>query len=69
MSAAEIKKTKAGLIDWINHLADDDMLMALDALRNRSTGDWWDELLDTEKAQIDEGLADADAGRVMHELL
>jgi hypothetical protein len=65
MSTAEIKRTKASLIEWINQLTDYDMLFALETLRNKSNNDWWNELSDTQKAHINEGLEDIKAGRVM----
>lgn len=66
MSTAEIKKTKAGLIEWINELTDANVLMAIENLRQTSKGDdWWDDLSDAYKNQINKGIADADAGRVV----
>jgi len=65
MSTAEIKRTKASLIEWINQLTDSDTLFALETLRNKSDGDWWHELSDAQKEHINEGLEDIKAGRVM----
>jgi len=65
MSTAEIKRTKASLIEWINQLTDSDTLFALETLRNKSDSDWWNELSDAQKAHINEGLEDIKAGRVM----
>jgi hypothetical protein len=65
MSVAEIKKTKSNLIAWIEGLSDTKILTALDGLRV-STGnkDWWDDLNENQKQHINEGLLDAENGRV-----
>jgi len=65
MSTAEIKQTKASLIEWINQITDSKTLTAIEALRKKSNNDWWDELSDTQKEHINEGLEDIKAGRVM----
>jgi hypothetical protein len=66
MSTAEIEKTKSNLIAWIDQLSDSKILTFLDGLRNiKSEPDWWDDLSDAQKHEINEGIADADAGRVI----
>ena len=66
MSTSEIKETKSNLIAWINQLSDSKMLTFLDGLRNtKSEHDWWDDLSDSQKQEINEGIADAEAGRVI----
>ncbi len=65
MSTAEIKQTKAVLIEWINQLNDSNMLATLEDLRQSSDENWWDGLSDVYKEQISKGIADADAGRVV----
>ncbi len=66
MSVAEIKKTKSDLITWIEQLSDINMLTLLDGLRNsKSENDWWDELTENQKHHINEGLTDAENGRVV----
>ena len=66
MSVAEIRKTKLDLIAWIEQLSDVNMLTVLDGLRNsKSDKDWWDELSENQKQHINEGLADAENGRVV----
>lgn len=65
MSVAEIKKTKSNLIAWIEELSDTNMLTALDGLRTAvDNKDWWDDLTENQKQHIDEGLSDAENGRV-----
>ena len=65
MSTAEIKQTKASLVEWINQLTDPNTLVAIESLRKKSNSDWWNELSDAQKAHINEGLEDIKAGRVM----
>jgi hypothetical protein len=65
MSVAEINKTKLNLIAWIEGLSDVNMLIVLDSLRNSlESKDWWDELSESQKRHINEGLSDAENGRV-----
>jgi hypothetical protein len=66
MSIAEIKQTKSNLIAWIEQLSDTNMLAFLESLKNSKTsGDWWDDLSEGQKAQINEGIEDTKAGRIM----
>lgn len=66
MSVAEIKKTKSNLIEWIEQLSDTNMLFLLEGLRNSKTdNDWWNDLSDSQKQHINEGLADAENGRTV----
>ena len=65
MSTAEMTRTKAGLKEWIDQLTDDNMLHALENLKQTSEVDWWDEISDVYKEQINKGIADAAAGRVV----
>lgn len=66
MSVAEIKKTKLDLIAWIEQLSDINMLNVLDGLRNsKSDKDWWDGLNENQQQHINEGLSDAENGRVV----
>ncbi|MBC7399755.1 MAG: hypothetical protein H7289_07395 [Mucilaginibacter sp.] len=66
MSIAEIEQTKSNLIAWIEQLSDTNMLFILESLKNSKTsGDWWDDLSEAQKAHINEGIADVRAGRVV----
>ena len=65
MSVTEIKKTKLNLISWIEGLSDTKMLTALDGLRSSiNNKDWWDDLSESQKQHINEGLSDVENGRV-----
>jgi len=66
MSVAEIKKTKSDLIAWIEGLSDVNLLTVLNGLKDsQAKKDWWDDLSESQKRHINEGLADAKNGRVM----
>ncbi len=66
MSAAELNSAKLNLIAWINQLSDVDVISFLDGLRkSRAKEDWWDELSDSQKKQVLQGLKDADAGKMV----
>jgi len=54
------------MIAWIEQLSDSNMLMVLDGLRNaRSDKDWWSDLSESQKQHIQEGIDDAENGRVV----
>ena len=57
---------KLELIEWLAHLDDDDTIIYLKIVKDSSeTGsDWWQDLTDEQKAGIERGLEDIDAGRV-----
>lgn len=66
MSVAEIKQTKMNLIAWIEQLSDVNMLSVLENLKNSKTnGDWWDELSESQKKSLNQGLKDIEAGRTV----
>ena len=66
MSTAELNTIKLNLIDWINHLSDNDLIVFLDGLRiSNVKTDWWDNLSASQKEEIQAGLKDAESGYVM----
>ncbi|WP_121811539.1 hypothetical protein [Mucilaginibacter kameinonensis] len=66
MSVAELNKTKSNLIAWIEQLSDSNMLTFLEGIRSsKSDKDWWEQLTDAQKQNINEGVNDAENGRVM----
>jgi len=66
MSTAELNTIKLNLIDWINHLSDNDLIVFLDGLRiSNAKSDWWDNLSASQKKEIQAGLKDAMSGYVM----
>lgn len=66
MSVAEIKQTKLDLIAWIEQLSDTNTLAFLEGLKeSKSSNDWWDDLSESQKENINEGLKDAQEGRTV----
>jgi predicted transcriptional regulator len=66
MSIAEIKQAKLGLIAWIEQLSDAGMITFLESLKDSKTeNDWWDTLTTDQIRHINEGIADADNGRMI----
>ena len=66
MSTAELNGIKLDLIDWINNILDADLIIYLDGLRvSTNKKDWWKDLSDSDKRQIEAGIKDADEGKVM----
>ena len=66
----DIAAEKLKLIEWIKHIQDESLLDHLIFIKNEFTRDkdWWDELSDREKQDIEEGLKDIEAGRtIAHE--
>lgn len=63
MSTAEIAKTKSELIHWIEKLSDIDVLHTLESLKlSEEKKDWWDDLPESHRAQIEIGLKQAENG-------
>lgn len=62
MNAAELRSNLHNLIDTINDSKTLKAVYALIAKRTKQEADWWDELPDEVKADIEEGLKELDAG-------
>ena len=61
-----LESEKLKLIEWITNLNDDSTIEKIKMLKeNHNQKDWWDEISDDEKAAIEDGLKDIDAGRVV----
>ena len=59
----DMQAEKLGLIQWLAQLTDEGMIAKLKALRSEQE-DWWDQITAEEKAEIEEGLLQADRGEV-----
>ena len=59
----DIQSEKLGLIQWLVQLTDESMIARIRALQNEKM-DWWNCISDDEKAEIEEGLLQADQGEV-----
>ncbi len=62
-----IKAIKLELIEWLSNLQDSETIEYLKFVKDSDSkeNDWWHDLSNEDKAGIERGLADADAGRVV----
>lgn len=60
----EIQNQKIELIQWLSTLDDVSIIKKIADLRKKESKDWWDSISGEEKASIEKGIADANAGRL-----
>ena len=60
----DIQSKKLELIQWLATVDDPDILKEFIALKQTKESDWWDEISPEERAEIEEGLDQADKGEV-----
>lgn len=68
MNMSELKSTKKELVGWIESLKDDTILGLLKSVKLSSegkSGDWWDELTESDKVNILSGIRDFEQGLTM----
>ncbi|MCC8425333.1 hypothetical protein [Mucilaginibacter sp. UR6-11] len=61
----DIQAEKLDLIRWLTQVTEPSTIKRFMALKQKEQGDWWDEISESEKLEIEEGLAQADAGKVL----
>ena len=61
----DIQAEKLQLIEWLARLNNTTTLRRFIALKKEQEKDWWDQLGPEEKAEIEEGLSQADRGEVV----
>jgi len=59
-----IQNQKIELIQWLTVLEDDSIIQRLIEFRDKQTKDWWSEISINERASIEKGIKDADAGNL-----
>ncbi len=59
-----IQAEKLRLIEWLVQLNDTKTLKEFIALKRKKEVDWWEEISTEERAEIEEGLAQADRGEL-----
>ena len=62
---ADIQNTKIELIQWLTTLDDKSLIQKILDLRTNQTKDWWNTVSEAEKESIEQGIIDADNGRVI----
>jgi hypothetical protein len=68
MNMSESKSTKKELVGWIESLKDDAILGLLNSVKLSSegkSGDWWDELTESDRVNILSGIRDFEQGLTM----
>ena len=64
MKTADLNSTKLELIKWISSLKDDKFLELINSFRiSKTEKDWWEELSDQQKKEIEISLKDLDEGK------
>lgn len=61
MEVMNIETRKLNIISWVSHLQDESILSRIENLQAQKQ-DWWALLCDEEKAEIEEGMNQADRG-------
>ncbi len=61
----EIQTKKLDLIQWVAGIQDESLIDELQKLMLAENREWWDDLSDAQKASIEAGQEDIEAGRVL----
>ena len=61
----DIQLEKLNLIKWLTDVDEPSVIERFIALKNQQQGDWWNDITEDERMEIDEGLAQADRGEVL----
>lgn len=56
-----IEARKLNIISWVSHLQDESILSRIETIQSQKQ-DWWDLISAEEKAEIEEGITQADLG-------
>jgi uncharacterized protein HemY len=61
---ANIQNIKIELIQWLTTLDDKSLLQQILDIRKNQTKDWWYEISDSERTSIEQGISDAENGKL-----
>lgn len=61
----DIQAEKLNLIKWLTEVTEPSVIKRFIALKNSEVSDWWDEIDEDEKAEIEAGLSQADRNEVI----
>jgi hypothetical protein len=61
---ANIQNKKIKLIQWLSTLNDETVIEKIMELRESEKADWWKEISQEEKKSIEQGIMDADSGKL-----
>jgi hypothetical protein len=59
-----LQSTKIELIQWLTTIENVSILQKIIEIRKRDNQDWWDSISTDEKESINEGIKDANSGRL-----
>jgi hypothetical protein len=59
----DIQSQKLELIEWLASVKDVSIIKAFLELKEKNEADWWNNLSEEEKEDIEVGIADLEAGR------
>lgn len=59
----DVKTEKLRLIAWLSNLEDSSIIEELKSFKKKRELDWWDQLSEEQKEDIDAGIEDLDRGR------
>ena len=59
----DIQAEKLSLIQWLTQHSDENLIAKIKVLREGQS-DWWDQISAEEKAEIEEGMTQADQGEL-----
>lgn len=62
--SADIQNKKIELIQWLSTLDDPSIIEKIIKLRKSEKSDWWEEISEAEKKSIEEGIKDANSGKL-----
>ncbi|MBZ9729508.1 hypothetical protein LB467_07385 [Salegentibacter sp. JZCK2] len=64
----DIQNKKIELIQWLSTLNDESIIEKIMKLRESEKIDWWNEISKEEKESIEQGIKDADSGKLKSHL-
>ena len=64
MNSATIQNKKLELIQWLSTLEDSKVIEKIIDLRKSQSKDWWNSISEVEKQSVEQGLKDAESGKL-----
>ena len=61
---SNIQNKKIELIQWVSSIEDESIIEKIVELRKKEVKDWWNSISENEKKAIENGLKDAEAGKL-----
>lgn len=61
----DIQAEKLSLIKWLTEVTEPSVIKRFIALKNNEASDWWDEIDEDERTEIEAGLKQADRGEII----